>query len=133
MDDLTTFYLWPYDSRTDTEPTFAADSAYVRTCYLPVLGPTATHLLAQIGGIVATSGRWSVPFADLAASMGINGSTTRKALKRLECHHLADALPDGWAVRPAAPPLSRKAAAGLPPHVAAYEESIFLRRYGNAA
>lgn len=102
--DVLVFTLSVRSSTGDGVP---LDSAYVEKFWLPVLGPTATCLLRQLGRQLREHARLEAKHIDVATSIGVRGDTLDRAIKRLATFGWLD--PDGgrgcWQVIHSAPPV----------------------------
>lgn len=94
-------------------------SMYVETCWLPVLGPTATWLYRRLGSWAEyNDDGLMLDAVDLAVSLGLGeglgkNSMLAKALDRLVRFDVARWSQDELQVRRALPPLPERLAKGL--------------------
>jgi hypothetical protein len=96
---------------------FDPRSPYVETCWLPILGPTATWLYRRLGSWVNESAT-VVDTTDLAVSLGLGeglgrNSMLAKGVGRLAVFGAAEWRGDTYAVRRALAPLPESMATRL--------------------
>ncbi|MEO1055423.1 MAG: hypothetical protein AAFY28_00760 [Actinomycetota bacterium] len=103
---------------------FDPRSRYVETCWLGVLGPTATWLLRRlVDGLDREPTGYTLDLAATARSMGLGYQPDRptspfgRALQRCVMFGAAHALSDGYAVRRRLPPVTARHLRRLPTSV----------------
>ncbi|MEM9515924.1 MAG: hypothetical protein AAGA42_13820 [Actinomycetota bacterium] len=118
-DTLVTIRPW-IDPLVD-DAGFDPRSRYVETCWLGVLGPTATWLLRRlVDGLDREPEGYTVDLTATARSMGLGYQPDRptspfgRALQRCVMFGAAHALSDGYAVRRRLPPVTSRHLRRLP-------------------
>lgn len=110
---------------------FSPTSAYVETCYLPVLGPTATWLYRRLGSWAALEADvFTVDALDLAKSVGVAESVAKnsplvRSIGRLAQFGAAEWTGEELAVRTSLPRLpERWVERFLPPSAMAFHREV---------
>ncbi|MEW6474379.1 MAG: hypothetical protein AB1679_19170 [Actinomycetota bacterium] len=99
-------------------------SPYAEQYWVPTIGPTASILHRRLAaGLDRHPDGYPVHLPTLAREIGLGAGTGRgapltKSLVRLVGFNLAEITDGRFAVRPTLPPLTRRQAAHLPPHLA---------------
>ncbi|MGH9000948.1 MAG: hypothetical protein ACRDY7_16330, partial [Acidimicrobiia bacterium] len=99
-------------------------SMYAEQYWLPTIGPTASLLHRKLAaGLERHPSGYPLHLPTLAREVGLGAGTGRnapltKSLVRLVGYNLAEVVDGQFAVRPTLPPLTRRQATHLPPHLA---------------
>jgi hypothetical protein len=109
-------------------------SSYAEQYWVPTIGPTASLLHRKLAaGLGHHPDGYPVHLPTLAREIGLGAGTGRhapltKSLIRLVGYNLAQLTDGRFAVRPTLPPLTRRQAARLPPHLAEHHRRAALAR-----